>query len=175
MRYAQIDTEGRVIGVSTLAGAVNAPHMVPIPDSQDEMALIEMRWSGEAFVPAGSSKPRLRVTANQTQIWESTPGLQPDSTQMAMLTGHLLDAQGDPDPTATLPATTILLPLSQPGASPALVLVRATAGVLEINTRQGWSPALPFATEHSGRYDIAVLLKDYFDMVEAPVIEVLRG
>jgi len=175
MRYAQIDNDGLVVGVSDLAGEVDAAHMIPLGEDRGE-DVCGQRWDGTAFVPVPApARPRLRVTANQTRIWESTPGVQPDTSQVAILTGELLDADNQPDPTATLPETTILLPASQAGANPALVCVRATAGVLEIQTRQGWSPSLPFATEHSGRYDMAVLLAEYFDVVDAPVIEVLRG
>lgn len=173
MRYAQIDSDGLVVGVSLLAAEGSDAHLIPLSEAQGDV--MGMRWDGVTFAPVPSTKLRLRVTANQPRIWESTPGVQPDGSQIALLTGQILDVNGQPDPTATMPETAILLPASQAGANPALVLVRATAGWLEIQTRQGWSSSMPFATEHSGRYDMAVLLAEYFDVVDAPVIEVLRG
>lgn len=123
-------------------------------------------------VPA-PAKPRLRVTADKIRIWERTAGQPPESDQIAMLIGQILDAQGQPDLTATLPETLIELPGAT--GSPSLLLIRATAGQVEVSTRQGWSPSLPFTTEQSGKYDMAAMLTPYFEIAEAPIIEVLRG
>ncbi|MBI2882526.1 MAG: hypothetical protein HYY11_01230 [Candidatus Methylomirabilis oxyfera] len=172
MWYAQIDQAEIVIGLASLAGEVTSASLVPI--DHEDAGLLGQRWDGAAFAPVSEpQKPRLRVTATQTRIWELTPGGTPEADQVTMLTGVLLDESGQPDPTMSLPETLIEVPSAS--GQPALVLIRATAGVVEISIRGQWSPSIPFATEHSGRYDVATLLGAYFDVVDGPVIEVLRG
>jgi len=171
MVYAKLDSNGIVVGISTLYGSVEDRDLVEI-DAEDQ-TLLGQRWTGTAFESRHDPRPQLRIIADQTRIWESTPGQALGPNHVAMLTGQLLDAKGQPDPTATLPETVIEIQ----GASgkPSLILIRATAGVVEICIRGQWVPTLPFVTENSGRYDVAVMLGAYFNVVDGPVIEVLRG
>lgn len=170
--YAEVEAGGRVVGVHNLASAVDRADLIPI--SGEDYTLLGQRWDGSSFGPdAAPPKPRLRVTADKTRIWERAPGQQPEADQVAMLTGQILDTAGQPDPTATLPETLIEVPGAT--GSPSLILIRAMAGQVQVSTRSSWLPAIPFATEHSGKYDLATILAPYFDPVEAPVIEVLRG
>lgn len=170
--YAQVDGNGVVRGIARLSSKVDHKNLIPL--EREDTALIGQRWDGTTFAAVPTpTKPRLRVTADQTRIWELTPGMQPSPDQIATLTGQLLDAKDQPDHTAILPE--MLLEIPRVIGPPNLILIRAIAGHLQVFTRSGWSPSIPFATEHSGKYDIIPILAPWFDVESAPVIEVLRG
>lgn len=60
--YAQIDGNGVCIGVSTLAGAVSSPHLIPIVD--EDVSLVGRRWTGSEWedVPVAEPEPTWKIT-----------------------------------------------------------------------------------------------------------------
>ena len=85
-RYAQIDTEtGRVVGVSHLAGPIDAPHLIALTEGQDVLGMV---WDGTQFVPGPPEPPDPSVAL---RVAEKTAAAIRQQIDME----HLLETDAD--------------------------------------------------------------------------------